>query len=194
MVEIVPGTTNPVAVRSFEADHRVGAGAFSTVTILASERFAKINGYVEGQLVEIRARAISLETVPSAYTLSQFHTVATSLPIGPVVEANISYDAPNSTATLTWRAPNETNFGYAKVLRNTVNDINTATEIAKQFGAANQSFIYADSGLGAGPYYYWIAVYTFLDEAGPPVGALVTALQPSLDFSLAQNSQYLDDF
>ena len=64
IVFVVENAEEDVALESFEIDHRLfGAGSWSTATIAASEVAAEIAGYFDGDVVQLRPRAVSIDGV-----------------------------------------------------------------------------------------------------------------------------------
>ena len=73
-------------------------------------------------------------------------------------------------AELTWTNPSSANFTNMRVYRSTGTDYSVATAIATVYGSPNQAMTYADTGLTAGTYNYWLVARNASTVAAAAVG------------------------
>lgn len=134
---------------------QVDTTSWTTMSVVQDEDRA-FSGFVDaGPQYEIQVRAISLTGLASAWSASATvtATVDTSAPATPT---SFGSSLSGSDVTLTWTASVSANQYASNVYRNTVDNFGTATQIATVYGGPSDAETYADEGLSAGTYYYWI--------------------------------------
>ncbi|MFV0300996.1 MAG: host specificity factor TipJ family phage tail protein, partial [Paracoccus sp. (in: a-proteobacteria)] len=94
---LVPGS-GPVTTARFEIEHRLqGASGWIGITIAAADGGGLIAGYVKGNMIELRARAISPAGVPGPYGPTVTYQLGSD---GEVIPAALDSDSVNVTPLL----------------------------------------------------------------------------------------------
>ncbi|EPX82107.1 TipJ family phage tail tip protein [Salipiger mucosus] len=77
-VRLAPGEGETGYLASFELDHRLqGATPWTTVTVPVATGGSEITGYADGEILELRARALGVDGTAGSYTPTVTHTVGT---------------------------------------------------------------------------------------------------------------------
>ncbi len=120
-----------------------------------NSRFTSLNSFTIAPVLEdfeysIRIRAINPLGILSAWTNIGAFTQGDTTPPSEVENINIS--SGYKQLTISWDNPNESDFDYVELYRNTVNNRLTSNRAGNIRGS-----IYVDSGLGINAtYYYWL--------------------------------------
>lgn len=121
----------------------------------------------DGVEYSFRARTWSVGT-SSEWTEYQTLT-ATSDPVAPDVVTGEGAAGGVGEATLTWTAPNSSNYFGARLYLNTSNTFTGATLVAVEYGAAGAADSHVVTGLSAGTLYGFIAAINSSGVAAAPV-------------------------
>lgn len=109
---------------------------------------------IAGVSYTVRWRAVAAGGLPSAY---DDDTVSGTVTILEPTEVTATNGITAGTgATLTWRNPNDLNFYFSNIYRNTVNNFSTSVIILSNYvGGVGQPQSLEDA-VAAGGYYYWV--------------------------------------
>ena len=120
-----------------------------------NSRFTSLNSFTIAPVVEdyeytIRIRSINPLGIYSAWTTIGAVTQGDTDP--PSIVENINISSGYKQLTISWDNPNESDFDYVELYRNTINNRLTSNRAGNIRGS-----IYVDSGLGINTtYYYWL--------------------------------------
>jgi len=120
-----------------------------------NSRFTSVNSFTIAPVVEdaeytIRVRSINPLGITSAWTTINGTTQGDTTP--PSAVENINISSGYKQLTISWDNPNESDFDYVELYRNTVDNRLTSNRAGNIRGS-----IFVDSGLGINAtYYYWL--------------------------------------
>jgi hypothetical protein len=126
----------------------------------------------------VRVRAISLGGRVSDWAEATITPEADNPEVAPSPPTNLDVDVTGNDAALQWRNPPESNFGFVRIYRNTVNNFGTATALSgDESGGTLADKTRTDTGLAAGHYYWWFVSYnadgSLASTPAGPVDAMV---------------------
>jgi len=137
-----------------EYDRTSGSTGVQSVFSKAPETQVRSNYLVDGQEYKIRLRAWGGGT-PSEWT-DYVYLTATADPVAPAAVTGVSVTPGSGKATFNWTAPNSANYFACRIFVATVNDINSATLAATEYGPPSAVDLRAVTGLAAGTHYAWL--------------------------------------
>lgn len=87
-VALTPGSGGAIAPATYVVSYRLhGGGAFSTTTILVADGVAHIDGFIVGDVIDVKARAVSMYGVSSADSSVVQATLHEPIPEGPTFDS-----------------------------------------------------------------------------------------------------------
>lgn len=137
-----------------EYDRTSGSTGVQSVFSKAGDTQVRSGYLVDGQEYEIRLRAWGggSRSEWTDYVL----LTATADPVAPAAVTGVSVTPGAGQATFNWTAPNSANYFACRIFVGTVNDINSATLAATEYGPPSAVDLRAVTGLTAGTYYAWL--------------------------------------
>lgn len=131
VIFLVPGSGGIVPTSRYQIDHRLGtSGAWSTITIPQAAGGSAIDGYLRGNTVQLRARALSAQGTPSDYTTPVTVIVGDEdgeLPDG-LDDDFVDVTGGLGAITVAWTATSDVKTTHVQVYRSTSATLNRATD------------------------------------------------------------------
>lgn len=129
-------------------------GAARSVRSVAGESVVASDYLADGVEYRVRLRAWS---VGKSGDWTDYQTLtAVADPVAPDEPVGVAASGGDDQITYGWTAPNSANYRGVRIYQNSVDDLTSATLVATEYGAPNQSDSRSISGLSAGTYYGWV--------------------------------------
>lgn len=160
---------------TYELEYERTTGGNGPQTVLSEEGESQARtGYlVDGEEYQVRLRAWGGGT-PSEWTTYTLLT-ATADPVAPAAVTGVSVTPGTGQALFEWTAPNSSNYFACRIYINTVNNINTATLSATEYGPPSAVDLRTITNLTPGTYYAWLRSInpSGVMAAAAPTGAFI---------------------
>lgn len=139
-----------------EAQYRdTSTSSWLPMSVSQSERVALTGPLVSGKTYGVRVRNVTFFGRISDWSSEVTKTV-TVAELPPSTPTAFSVSESGGTVTVAWTNPEEINFSYVDIYRNTTDDFGTAATVGPdQVGALGESMTYDDTP-ASGTYYYWV--------------------------------------
>ncbi|MCW5711258.1 phage tail protein [Shinella sp.] len=131
IVVFVQPRGGPVPTSRIEIDHRLGtSGAWSTINVPPAAGGVTLNGYLRGNTVQVRARALSAEGTPSEYSVTVTVLVGSEDGDLPALLDNGLVDIVGGLgfATVKWTATPDATTAQVQVYRSTSTTLDRETD------------------------------------------------------------------
>lgn len=143
-----------VLVYELEYERTSGSTGVQSVFSKATEDQVRTGYLVDGEEYRVRLRAWGGGT-RSDWTDYVLLT-ATADPVAPGAVTGVTVTPGVAQALFEWTAPNSANYFACRIFINTVNDINTATLSATEYGPPSAEDLRTITSLSPGTYYAWL--------------------------------------
>lgn len=144
----------PSLMYELEYDRTSGSTGLQSAFSKAGDTQVRSGYLVDGQQYKMRLRAWGGGS-KSEWT-DYVYLTATADPVAPGPVTGVSITPGSGQATFNWTAPNSANYFACRIFVGTVNDINSATLAATEYGPPSAVDLRAVTGLTAGTYYAWL--------------------------------------
>ncbi|PKA40457.1 hypothetical protein CWR43_28185 [Rhizobium sullae] len=159
-------------IYELEYDRTSGSTGVQSVFSKAGETQVRTGYLVDGEEYKCRLRAYGGGSKSDWTSYINLTATADPVPPGPVTGVSADVSTPGEVE-FGWTAPNSANYYACRIYVGTINDINSATLMATEYGPPSATDLRVVTSLDAGPYYGWLRS---INPSGVPGTAVATGL------------------
>ena len=140
------------------AQFRETGGAWADMAVNQDDRVATSPIVSSGIVHEVRVKHVTLAGRESDWSgVETITPSADNSAVGP--PTNLTATGGTGQATIGWRNPVSSTFGYTRVWRNTVNNFGAANAMGDYAGGLGEVVSKTYTGLAAGTHYFWVVAH-----------------------------------